>query len=796
MRGLHDRRGGLRVMRHWGRRLLAASVVTLLAVTGLVAIQSTIAPVPQASAANAADFDPGDIISDAVFYNSGTMSVASIQAFLNSKVPNCTTGYTCLKDFRQSTFSRAADSQCAAYAGANNESAASIIYKVSTACGINPQVIVTTLQKEQGLVTNVYPSGWRYDTAMGYACPDTPAGCDAKYYGFYNQVYMAAWQFKVYQRYPTSFNYVAGNWKAIQYTPYNNCGAPSVYIRNQATAGLYNYTPYQPNAAALKNLYGVGDSCSSYGNRNFWVYFTDWFGSTHYTTAAQLSALWTQTGGATGTLGNPTSRSLTYASGGVGQAFEHGWAYWSSATGAFMTSGKVGQSYATLLGPTGVLGYPTAAQRTEPLGAVSQRFQLGALYTTPLGTIHRVANILLGPYLTEGGPAGWLGFPTDSTNSAPNGGYVEPFDNGRIYRTGETGPVAIPAAIVKAYDAAGGPGGKLGYPIVAMSTAKDGTNTVQFENGDIAWSSSKAPAVTMTAPRVVRISGSDRYATAVAVSRSAFPSTAPVVWVATGELYPDALAAAPAAVKQGGPLLLTTPTSLPAAVGAEIERLKPGKIVVVGGTGAVSNAVFAQLNAIAPSVRLGGSSRMETALNVVKYAFTSAPAVYFATGLDYPDALSASAAAGATGSPVVLVDGGLATLPTATASLVSSLHPAKAYILGGTAVVSPGIQAGVARLAPATRFAGIDRFATNQLVNRAVLPTAAQAFLATGTDFPDALTGAALSGSRSAPMYLNPQSCIPRTVWIGMRLSGVKTVSLVGGTGVLGAGVAALKRCG
>ena len=50
-------------------------------------------------------------------------------------------------------------------------------------------------------------------------------------------------------------------------------------LKSQATANLYYYTPYTPNDAALKNLYGSGDSCSAYGNRNFWRFFHDWFGS-------------------------------------------------------------------------------------------------------------------------------------------------------------------------------------------------------------------------------------------------------------------------------------------------------------------------------------------------------------------------------------------------------------------------------------------------------------------------------------------------------------------------------------
>ena len=59
-----------------------------------------------------------------------------------------------------------------------------------------------------------------------------------------------------------------------------DCGASTFQLKSQATAALYYYTPYAPNAAAMKNLYGMGDSCSAYGNRNFWRFYTDWFGNT------------------------------------------------------------------------------------------------------------------------------------------------------------------------------------------------------------------------------------------------------------------------------------------------------------------------------------------------------------------------------------------------------------------------------------------------------------------------------------------------------------------------------------
>ena len=80
--------------------------------------------------------------------------------------------------------------------------------------------------------------------------------------------------------FPNSYNYVAKRNNYIYWNPNYSCGNSSVYIENQATAALYIYTTYRPNQAALNNLYGSGDGCSSYGNRNFWRIFTDWFGST------------------------------------------------------------------------------------------------------------------------------------------------------------------------------------------------------------------------------------------------------------------------------------------------------------------------------------------------------------------------------------------------------------------------------------------------------------------------------------------------------------------------------------
>ena len=268
------------------RSMIRRFAVGLLgAVTALVGMLA-LAVSPGASSAQAADlsrFDAGFIISDRIFYDFGTMGAADIQAFLSQRGASCVSnadGTPCLKNFHQATTSRAADTRCThAYEGAADESAAQIIAKVATACGINPRVLLVTLQKEQSLVTRTTAgSAAVYRKAMGYGCPDTSV-CDALYYGFFNQVYSAASQFRNYANNPSKYAHQAGMTNNIRYSPDATCGSSPVFIQNQATASLYNYTPYQPNAAALHAGYGTGDSCSAYGNRNFWNFFFDWFGS-------------------------------------------------------------------------------------------------------------------------------------------------------------------------------------------------------------------------------------------------------------------------------------------------------------------------------------------------------------------------------------------------------------------------------------------------------------------------------------------------------------------------------------
>jgi len=275
------------------RKLFLFIIIALVGVMGLSQ--------GQVSAVSGSEFQPGRIMDDSLFFNGYTIDTGGIQAFLNSKVPSCDTNgtqprggttraaygtsqgypppYTCLKDYSQNTPSKAAEAGlCGAYSG-GTKSAAAIINDVGKACGVNPKALVVLLEKEQSLVTDDWPWSIQYRSATGYGCPDT-APCDAEYYGFFNQVYNAARQFRRYQRDANLFSYRSGRDNYIQFNFNAGCGGTNVFIQNQATAGLYNYTPYQPNGAALNNLNGSGDGCSAYGNRNFWRLYNDWFGRT------------------------------------------------------------------------------------------------------------------------------------------------------------------------------------------------------------------------------------------------------------------------------------------------------------------------------------------------------------------------------------------------------------------------------------------------------------------------------------------------------------------------------------
>ncbi|WP_091355933.1 SH3 domain-containing protein [Microbacterium sp. LKL04] len=257
-------------------RRMAMLLVAVLSLGVLMAV----APTSDARAAElpSSITDGGYIISDREFFNGGAMTAAQAQSFLEARVPSCkaTTGPNCLRGFKADLPAKAKDAYCDAIAAKKGARASEIIVAVGKACGISPKVILVMLQKEQGLVTSTKPTDWSYRASMGMNCPDT-APCSAASAGFINQVYLGARQQQVYAKNPTRYGYRAGQVNTVKWHPDSACGTSKVFIKNQATANLYIYTPYRPNIAALAAGYAQGDGCSSYGNRNFYNYYVQWF---------------------------------------------------------------------------------------------------------------------------------------------------------------------------------------------------------------------------------------------------------------------------------------------------------------------------------------------------------------------------------------------------------------------------------------------------------------------------------------------------------------------------------------
>lgn len=304
-----------------------------------------------------------------------------------------------------------------------------------------------------------------------------------------------------------------------------------------------------------------------------------------------------------------------------------------------------------------------------------------------------------------------------------------------------------------------------------------------------------APVAASTADR---IGGADRFATAVAVSQQAFPSGAPTVFLASGLDYPDALSAAPLAAALGGPLLLTPSTTLPPAVAGELQRLDPAEVVIVGGPAIVSAQVEQQIAALGiASRRVFGADRYATSRALIETFAPASDLLYVATGRAYPDALSAAAAAGATGAPVLLVNGATTALDVPTAALIAERGVREAIIAGGTGAVSSGIELDLGtRVDSVRRLAGLDRYGTAVAIAAQAPADAERAFVATGAGYADALSGAVLAAVEGAPLYLSGPTCLPRIVREAMLDErAVDRVTLLGGTGVLGARVAALEAC-
>jgi putative cell wall-binding protein len=293
---------------------------------------------------------------------------------------------------------------------------------------------------------------------------------------------------------------------------------------------------------------------------------------------------------------------------------------------------------------------------------------------------------------------------------------------------------------------------------------------------------------------VARVAGADRYETAAAIAKAGWPSALPsgsTVLLATGENYPDAVAGAAAAGHLGVPLLLTRTAALPDSTQAQLVRLKPAKVALLGSTAAISDTVATQIKALGIDVvRWQGINRYATAAAVSQATYPDgATNVYLATGTAFPDALAGSALAAVAGGPLLLTDPH--SLPQATADEISRLHPSAIVILGSTSAVSDQVAAvaqGASGGSQLSRVSGPDRFQTADALASLLVQVHGGTFaskgilIATGMNFADALAGAAWAGASDRPLLLVPGSYVTTHTWTTIQQLKAPSALVLGGT--------------
>jgi putative cell wall-binding protein len=257
---------------------------------------------------------------------------------------------------------------------------------------------------------------------------------------------------------------------------------------------------------------------------------------------------------------------------------------------------------------------------------------------------------------------------------------------------------------------------------------------------------------------LTRLWGNDRIATANAVSANSFPTagSASAVVLTRSDVFADALAGGPLAVLKGGPLLLTGSTALDPTTETELKRVLAagGTVYLLGGDAALAPVIAARLTALGFNpVRYGGGNRFETATIIASQGLSNPATVLLASGLDFPDALAGGAAAAKAGAAILLTEGS-GPAPETTTYLAGHTGDTK-YALGGPAA---------AAYPSASPLVGVDRYETSVKIANQFFASPAVVGIASGSAFPDALTGAPHIGRQGGPLLLVQLDVVPASV--------------------------------
>ncbi len=285
--------------------------------------------------------------------------------------------------------------------------------------------------------------------------------------------------------------------------------------------------------------------------------------------------------------------------------------------------------------------------------------------------------------------------------------------------------------------------------------------------------------------KVERWSGVDRYAASATISARSYDPGVAVAYIASGEVFADALSGAPVAGKDKGPILLTDDQKLSGAVMTELRRLQPGRIVVLGGPATVSESVASKLADFTTGevTRWAGPDRYATSATISANSFApGAATVYIASGQVYTDALSGAPVAGKNASPVLLTD--TDRIPGAIVTELQRLQPGRILIMGGVNTITAAVERQLRGYTSGsvTRVSGADRFATSAAISAANYgPGTAVLYVASGRGFPDALSGAPVAGMTRGPILLVDTAEVPRVVANEITRLQPQRIVLLGG---------------
>ncbi|MCS5733416.1 cell wall-binding repeat-containing protein [Herbiconiux daphne] len=304
-----------------------------------------------------------------------------------------------------------------------------------------------------------------------------------------------------------------------------------------------------------------------------------------------------------------------------------------------------------------------------------------------------------------------------------------------------------------------------------------------------------------------RIGGTDRYDVAANIAlKMLVDSTTTkggIVYVANGENFADALSASAVAAQHGAPLLLTTAGQLPPQTTQMMSILAPKQIVIVGGENSVSATVATDLqrrNTASGVTRIGGPDRFAVSRNLISdptFGAAASTSLYVASGLKFPDALSASPAAAKIKTPVLLVNGQAASLTTDEKALLTARGVTTPTVFGGEDTLSAGVAADLKTVTGSvSRIEGDDRFIVSANITAANYTAPIDTiYFATGATYPDALAGGVLAGIGKAPILLVQKTCVAPEVAAQVRALAPKHIVLLGGPNSLSATLENLPLC-